>query len=280
MGPGRMGRSPLYTYPEKRGVCHTPFRLFTSATLSDKHIANHGGYRAANHANVFEHVGLQVEFLPYFDQTTTDLNFPRFHSAIDELPERSVIVLQTSGQNPSGCDPNGGQWSQLATTCLARGHLIVFDAAYYGMASGCVHQDTEGVRICAEAGVPVVLAATYSKAFGLYSERVGFLAVTAPDQEISRRLQMQLRLITRYETGGLPAFGSTIVEIVLSDPELQAQWQDDIGRMASQLQDRRRKLLALLKELETPGDWGFITRQKGMFWSVCLAANSQCSSRG
>lgn len=136
------------------------------------------------------------------------------------------------------------------------------------MATGSVHEDTEGVRMCAENGVPVILAATYSKAFGLYSERVGFLSITAPDKEVARRLEMHLRLITRYQAGGFPAFGSTIVESILSDPELRSLWDDDVVRMAAQLQGRRNALRTRLEELGTPGNWQFITSQKGMFWSV------------
>ncbi|KUM62531.1 hypothetical protein ACN42_g4587 [Penicillium freii] len=226
----------------------------------------------SNHANVFEHVGLQVDYLPYFDAAICDLNFSLFHSAVDKLPEHSVIVLQTSGQNPTGCDPTREEWLQLAMTCVARGHLVLFDAAYYGMATGCVRQDTEGIRICAEAGVPVMVAATYSKSFGLYSERVGFLSITAPDREIGRRVEMQLRLITRYEAGGFPAFGSSVVELVLSDPHLLLQWENDTRWMASELQNRRKRLRARLEELRIPGDWSYITQQRGMF---CLTNLSQ-----
>ncbi|KOS37930.1 hypothetical protein ACN38_g11264 [Penicillium nordicum] len=157
-------------------------------------------------------------------------------------------------------------------TCVARGHLILFDAAYYGMATGCVREDTEGIRICAAAGVPVMVAATYSKSFGLYSERAGFLGITTPDPEIRRRVEMQLRLITRYEAGGFPAFGSSIVELVLSDPHLLLQWENDTRWMASELQNRRKKLRARLEELITPGDWTFITQQRGMF---CLTNLTQ-----
>jgi aspartate aminotransferase len=134
------------------------------------------------------------------------------------------------------------------------------------MASGSICQDTQGIRICSKAQVPIILAATYSKAFALYSERVGVICVTAPDREVSQRLEMQLRLITRYETGGYPAFGSSIVEIILNNPDLKALWEKDVDWMANQLQSRRKWLRNILEELGTPGSWEFITEQKGMFW--------------
>jgi aspartate aminotransferase len=154
----------------------------------------------------------------------------------------------------------------LASTCASHGHLIVFDAAYFGVATGSINTDTEGVRICAQAGVPLMLAATYSKVFGLYSERVGILSITAPNEDVGRRIEMQMRLLARYETGGLPAFGSTIVELILTDSELRALWEEDIRGMALQLKVRRQALRAKLEELGTPGRWEFITRQAGMFW--------------
>ncbi|PPJ52649.1 hypothetical protein CBER1_10595 [Cercospora berteroae] len=209
----------------------------------------------SNHANIFEHAGLQVHELPYFDARNGDVDYDSLLSAANRIPPESVLVLQTAGQNPTGCDLTNEQWSQLAGTCATRGHLIIFDAAYYGMA---------------KANVPVILAATFSKALGLYSERVGVLCVTAPDSEICHRLEMQLRLMTRYETGGYPAFGANIVELILTSPDLRAQWEADVKTMASQLQDRRKRLRALLEELQTPGNWESITNQKGMFCLMSL----------
>ncbi|CAK1356794.1 Aspartate aminotransferase, mitochondrial [Cercospora beticola] len=226
----------------------------------------------SNHANIFEHAGLRVEEIPYFDTKDATLDFDAFHAAVDQLLPESVLVLQTAGQNPTGCDPTAKQWTQIAATCAMRGHLIIFDAAYYGMASGSIEQDTECIRICAEANVSIMLCATFSKAFGLYSERVGVLCLTAPNPEVCHRLEMQLRLMTRYETGGYPAFGANIVELILTSPDLRAQWELDVKKMASQLQHRRERLRALFGQLQTPGNWGLITKQKGMF---CLMNLSQ-----
>ena len=97
---------------------------------------------------------------------------------------QSVIVLQSSSQNPTGCDPTTAQWHQLAQTFKARSHFAYFDAAYLGFVPGCAYTDAHSVRIFADAGVPMLLAATYGKAFGIYGERVGFLSLIAPSEEV------------------------------------------------------------------------------------------------
>ena len=116
----------------------------------------------------------------YYEPVSQTLDFGSFNAAIAALPEQSVIVLQSSSQNPTGCDPSPEQWRQLADTFKRHGHFAFFDAAYLGFVSGDAFVDAESIRIFADAEVPLLIAATYGKAFGLYGERVGFLSVVAP----------------------------------------------------------------------------------------------------
>ena len=219
----------------------------------------------ANHPNVFTYLGVEAVLLPYYDHPTQSLAFNRFKDAIDALPPQSVIVLQSSSQNPTGCDPNPSQWKELADTFQKRAHFAFFDAAYLGFVSGDVFEDAESVRIFADAGIPLLLAATYGKAFGLYGERVGFLTIAAPNSEVAKKIEVQMKLIARAETGAMPVFGAKLVEMILTDPELQGVWEADVKTIAEDLQHRRRRLRLLLEERGTPGPWCFLTDQAGMF---------------
>ena len=149
--------------------------------------------------------------------------------------------------------------------------------------------------------VPLVLAATFGKCFGLYGERVGLLAVVAPDEGNARRIEGQMKLMARAETGAQPAFGARIVEMVLGDGggcddedgsnavgegqgggnvdgkkgrekgQLRKMWEQDVQSMAAQLESRRRLLRSLLEGKRTPGDWSYLTEQQGMFSYVKIS---------
>lgn len=214
---------------------------------------------------MFSFLGLDPVPLPYYDPATKSLDFDLLNTTIGALPAQSVIVLQTSANNPTGCDPTFDQWRTLANTFLAHGHFAFLDSAYIGFVSGDPETDCAGIRIFANARVPMLVAATYGKAFGLYGERVGILCVTSQSAGVTQRIERQMKLLARAETGAMPAFGATIVENVLGDKELKKVWKDDVKGIAQQLSSRRVRLRRKLEDLETPGHWGHVTRQSGMF---------------
>jgi len=70
-----------------------------------------------------------------------------------------------------------------------------------------------------------------------------------------------------------PAFGSRIVDTVLNDPTLRAEWMDCVKTMSSRINTMRQLLFAELKRLETPGTWKHIVDQIGMFSYTGLSEN-------
>ena len=103
---------------------------------------------------------------------------------------------------------------------------------------------------------------------------MGFLAVVAPPDpqggEIARKIEGQMKVMARAETGAQPAFGAKIVEMILSDEGLRRVWEEDVCGMAEDLHARRLRLRELLKEKHTPGEWDFLAEQKGMFSYVMV----------
>ncbi|CAG8937287.1 unnamed protein product [Penicillium salamii] len=224
-----------------------------------------------NHPYVFQAVGIKTSLLPYFSSKNNTFDFERYADAIRSLPAQSVVLLQSGAQNPTGCDPSLDQWRELASIFLQRGHLAFFDAAYPGFASGDIDEDLASVRLFAEQEIPLIFVSTYGKSFGLYSERVGILSVLASSEEVGKRIEVQLKLLARAETGSPPDFGSKLVETVLADEALERQWRGEVRDMAERLKHRRRALREGLEKLETPGSWRHITEQNGMFSYVGLS---------
>ncbi|KAL8788362.1 MAG: hypothetical protein Q9213_001759 [Squamulea squamosa] len=218
-----------------------------------------------NHANVFRHNGFEPSFLPYYSPTTHGIDFTALHTAISSLPPYSIIVLQVCGNNPTGCDLTLPQWSTLANTFLSHDHFAFLDVSYMGFVSGSAVEDCAPIRLCAEKGIPLLVASTYGKAFGLYGERVGHLCITAPSEDVQRKMEDQMKLLARAETGAQPRFGARVVSTILTDGELRRVWETDLREIAKQLDDRRERLKRNLEDLGVSGNWSYITEQKGMF---------------
>ncbi|KAJ5725984.1 uncharacterized protein N7483_007341 [Penicillium malachiteum] len=202
-----------------------------------------------NHPFLFKSAGIKPTIIPYFNHKTNSFDFEAFTATLRELPAQSVILIQSNAQNPTGSDPSPQQWRELATIFSQRGHLAFFDAAYPGFASGDIDTDLQGVRF----------------------ERVGLLSVLTANEDTAKKLEVQMKLLARAESGAPPDFGSKIVETVLSDEALKAQWREEVRDMANRLKQRRLRLREGLEKLETPGNWNHITEQNGMFSYIGLS---------
>ncbi len=60
--------------------------------------------------------------------------------------------------------------------------------------------------------------------------------------------------------------GALIANGILSDPALYSEWEAEVKSMADRIISMREKLYNMLsKDLKTPGEWGHIKSQIGMF---------------
>jgi aromatic-amino-acid transaminase len=146
-----------------------------------------------------------------------------------------------------------------------RKDLVPFlDMAYQGFADG-LDADASVVRRFVDAGMPLFVSNSFSKSFSLYGERVGALSVVAQSREEAARTLSQLKRMVRTNYSNPPAHGGKIVAMVLASPELKRLWEQELGQMRSRIQSMRSQLVQKV-QARAPGlDFGFVTRQRGMF---------------
>ena len=223
----------------------------------------------ANHNQIFTNVQLPIKTYPYFSASTKGLDFDGMIAALDSAPEQSVIVLHACAHNPTGVDPTQDQWKQIAKTIRAKRHFPFFDCAYQGFASGDLSRDAWAVRYFVEEGFELCLAQSYAKNFGLYGERAGcFHFVTAPGNDAQGtigRIASQLAILQRSEISNPPAYGARIAAVVLNNPKLSSEWEENLRTMSGRIIDMRKALRQKLESMGTPGTWNHITDQIGMF---------------
>ena len=85
----------------------------------------------------------------------------------------------------------------------------------------------------------------------------------SPDE--MERVRSQLKQIIRPMYSNPPAHGARVVARVLSDPQLQQQWHENVVTMANRIHEMRTLLFDELKRIQCPGDWSHIVKQIGMF---------------
>jgi aspartate aminotransferase len=136
---------------------------------------------------------------------------------------------------------------------------------YQGFASGDAEADAKALRSVVNEGLPVVLAQSFAKNFGLYGERCGTLSVVCKDAEQKNILMSQLKCIIRPMYSSPPKHGSSIVRTVLSDSDLTTQYYEECAQMADRINAMRTRLVETIKEAGSTHDWSHVTEQIGMF---------------
>ncbi|RHZ48496.1 aspartate aminotransferase [Aspergillus thermomutatus] len=254
----------------------------------------------ANHHQIFTNVGLTLANYPYFSAKTKGLDFDGMLSALREAPTGSIIVLHACAHNPTGVDLTQDQWKQVAVVLRERQHFPFFDTAYQGFASGDLARDSWAIRYFVEEGFELCIAQSFAKNFGLYGQRTGafhFVSAPGPDASTANaHIASQLAILQRSEISNPPAYGARIAGRILNDPQLFAEWEEDLRTMSGRIVEMRKGLRERLEAKGTPGNWDHITSQIGMFsftglteaqvkilrekWHVYMTKNGRISMAG
>jgi aspartate/tyrosine/aromatic aminotransferase len=217
-----------------------------------------------NHPQIFAAAGVPTKSFPYFNAATNALAWNELLAAVREMPAGDVILLHGCCQNPTGIDPSPGEWAKLADAVYGRGLLPLIDFAYQGFADG-IEEDAAGLRAFCRPGAELLVCSSFSKNFGLYCERVGALTVVAGDKKTTDTVQSQVKVCIRSNYSNPPAHGAELVTAVLGDAELTALWREEVAQMRSRINGMRELFVKTLAAKGVPGDYSFITRQRGMF---------------
>jgi aspartate/tyrosine/aromatic aminotransferase len=103
-----------------------------------------------------------------------------------------------------------------------------------------------------------------SKNFGLYRDRVGAISIVSRAADLAV-IDGQAQNIVRTMYSMPPDHGSAAVTLVLTSPELHAEWQDELTDMRNRMQDMRKLLADALSQSARNFDASPIRRAKGMF---------------
>lgn len=175
-----------------------------------------------------------------------------------------ILLLHGCCHNPTGADLSMEQWQAVANLCNDTGLLPFVDFAYLGFGDG-LEQDAAGLRLLAAQVSEMVIAASCSKNFGVYRERVGAAMLIGANSDEADIAFGQLLSVTRSVYSMPPDHGAAIVRIILSDPELRADWQLELEEMRQRMERLRQDFADALRRASNSSRYDFVASQKGMF---------------
>lgn len=215
----------------------------------------------ANHVPLLGNAGLKIESYPYYDRASSSLKFDEMVECLKKVGEGDFVLLHACCHNPCGADLSREQWKVIVEMAQKQGFTPFIDMAYQGFGDG-LEDDAWGLRLMAESVPELLVAASCSKNFGLYRERVGLAMVIYNSTEEADKGQSQMLNVVRGNYSMPPNHGAAIVETILTDAGLRANWEAELKEMCDRINSLRG---GLVEGLSSAGDFSFIQRQKGMF---------------
>lgn len=217
-----------------------------------------------NHTPLLGGAGLNLKTYPYYDAASHSLRCDAMLTALRGATPGDVALLHACCHNPSGLDPSEEQWREIADVIVERELVPFVDMAYLGFANGLA-SDVFAVRHLASKVPEMLVSTSCSKNFGLYRDRVGTLTVLAADADSRAVVDSQVNSFVRTMYSVPPDHGAAVVSIILNDPQLRAEWVEELDEMRERLSGMGSLLHAALQEKAPGHDFSHLLHSKGMF---------------
>ena len=216
-----------------------------------------------NHTQIADAVGVAHRSHPWISADARALDLDAVLQSINAAKPGDAFIFHGACHNPTGIDPTAAQWRVIAGAVAARGILPILDFAYQGLGDGLV-EDAASLRAFLATGCEILVAASASKNFALYDERVGALAIVAEDKEAAAAILTHAKVAIRAAWSNPPGHGGEIVAEILGDDALRAQWEGEVTAMRERINGNRRAFVAALAS-EGVGDFSHLLTGRGMF---------------
>ncbi len=218
----------------------------------------------ANHIPLFSSAGLKIAEYPYYDYKTHSVRFDEMLACLSKIPAGDVVLLHGCCHNPSGADLSQEQWLQIREVTLKQGFTVFIDLAYQGLGDG-LEEDVFGVHLLGEALPELIVVTSCSKNFGLYRERVGAITLICEKPETTAIGTTLIAAAARAMYSMPPDHGAAIVQLILNNPSLRHEWDNELTEMRNRINGLRSQLVRQIKAAGIDRDFSFIEREKGMF---------------
>ena len=158
-----------------------------------------------NHDGIMRLAGMQVQKYRYYDAAHFCVDFSGMLEDVAKLPAGAMPIFHSCCHNPTGYDLTLEQWTQLLELCRSHGLVPLLDMAYQGFRDG-LDADAAAIRLFAESDLDFLVATSYSKSFGLYSERVGALTVVTGSKKQADAVTTRIEALARANYSNPPSF--------------------------------------------------------------------------
>jgi aromatic-amino-acid transaminase len=217
-----------------------------------------------NHPAIVNYLKLESGAYRYYDAASGAVDFAAMQADLAGAKAGDVVILHGCCHNPTGANLDMAQWQALTQDFAARGIVPMIDLAYQGFGDG-LEEDAAGLRHMAATLPETLLAASCSKNFGLYRDRVGAAFVVGETPERAKIGEGNLGALNRLNFSFPPDHGAKVVSMILSDSALTEDWKAELESMRQNMLTLRQGLADALRRETNSDRFDYIGAHRGMF---------------
>jgi aromatic-amino-acid transaminase len=217
-----------------------------------------------NHLTIIKYLGVPMREYRYFDSATRSVDFAGMMEDLAGVKAGDVVLLHGCCHNPTGANLSKDEWQAVADHLTAKGAIPFIDIAYQGFGDG-LDEDAYGTRLLASQMPEMLIAASCSKNFGVYRERTGILMALTPDMKSQGEAQATLAFLNRQNFSFPPDHGARVVQTILGDTALRADWQTELEDVRVGMLALREQMASELRQRSNSDRFDFIAHHRGMF---------------
>ena len=224
-----------------------------------------------NHPSIVKYLGIPMREYRYLAADRPVVDFDGMMADLAQAKAGDLVLLHGCCHNPTGANLTEEQWGQVADLLEKTGAIPFVDIAYQGFGDG-LEEDAFGPRLLVRRFPEMILAASCSKNFGVYRERTGLLVALAPDTKSKGEAQATLNFLNRQNYSFPPDHGARVVQTILDDTALRADWQSELEDVRTGMLTLREQLASELRQRTNSDRFDFIAQHRGMFSRLGLDA--------
>jgi len=223
-----------------------------------------------SHVGIAKHMGLNIRSYRYFDSASSTVDFAAMMEDLQDIGAQDVLMLHGCCHNPTGANLDADQWAAVSDLVLEKGAIPFIDIAYQGFGDG-LDEDAANLRSMAARVPEMLIAASCSKNFGLYRDRVGCAMTICDSADKHEVVSRNLAVLNRLNYSFAPDHGAAVVSIILEDSGLRAMWEAELAEMRETMLTIRRDLADELRRQCNTDRFDFIADHRGMFSRLGLS---------
>ena len=217
-----------------------------------------------NHVSMARFLGIPVAQYRYFDEASRGVDFEGMKADIGRAKAGDLVLLHGCCHNPTGANLTSDQWAEVSAILTRTGAVPFVDLAYQGFGDG-LDADAAGTRLIVADAPEALVAASCSKNFGIYRERTGVLLAKVEGRAARDLAAGTMAFLNRQTYSFPPDHGARIVQTILDDAALAADWRAELEEVRLGMLSLRRQLAGEMRSLTGTNRFDFIEHHRGMF---------------